>query len=95
MAIDLSTQAFTNLADIVPASGTDQIINTGTANTLGGNDRITGTGTGTTSTDGIGSGIFNDGTINTGTGNDNITGTGIGTGIGTNAFGSGIGIVND
>jgi hypothetical protein len=74
MAIDLSTLTFTNLADIVPTSGTDQIINTGTANTLGGDDRITGISSRVP-------GIFNEGTINTGFGNDAITGIGSGIGI--------------
>jgi hypothetical protein len=77
MAIDLSTLTFTNQADIVPASGTDQIINTGIANTLGGNDRITGTSTNTSYFD---NGIDNDNSssINTGIGNDIITGSGTG-----------------
>ncbi len=68
MAIELSSLPFTNSADIVPSSGTEEIINTGIANTLAGNDSITGTGDSR--------GIFNEsnGTINTDTGNDKITG---------------------
>lgn len=68
MAIDLSTLTFTNQADIV--SGTDTIGNTGTAATLGGNDKIT-----VNSSSG-GDGIeFNNGTIDTGSGNDTIDAT--------------------
>ncbi len=76
MAIELSTLAFSNKADIVPQSGTVEFINTGIANTLGGNDSITGVDMGG------GNGIFNDGSpetgavIKTGAGNDTITGTG-------------------
>jgi hypothetical protein len=70
MAIDLSTLTFTNQADIVPSSGTDRIINTGTANTRGGDDSISGTGTGTT-----GPGFQNRGFIWCGDGNDSISGT--------------------
>jgi hypothetical protein len=84
MAIELSNLTFTNKADIVPDPGTEaEIINTGTANTRGGNDKITGTSTGFF-------GIRNDGTINTGNGDDSITGTGL-TGIdngGSGAVGS-------
>ena len=79
MAIDLSTLTFTNQADIVPSSGTTDIINTGTANTLGGNDSITGDVPG-------GRGISNSGTINTGVDDDTLTGT---------TFISGTGIFND
>jgi len=43
MAIELSNLTFTEQDDIVPASRVDQIVNTGIANTLAGNDRITGT----------------------------------------------------
>jgi hypothetical protein len=44
MAIELSTITFTDEDDIVPESGVkDIIVNNGTANTLAGNDRITGT----------------------------------------------------
>jgi hypothetical protein len=48
MTIDLSTITFTNGADIVPGSGEDDIVNTGIANTLAGNDTITGMGAHTT-----------------------------------------------
>jgi hypothetical protein len=66
MAIELSDITFTNQADIVPASGVDEILNTGIANTLAGDDLITGTG-GTYS-------IYNSGTLSTADGNDVITG---------------------
>ena len=58
IVIDLSTLLFSNKADIVPLLGTAEIINTGIANTLAGNDIITGT-----STDNFG--ILNNSTINT------------------------------
>lgn len=67
MVIELSSLKFTNKADIVPESGTDEILNTGIVNTLDGKDVITGTGTGSFS-------ILNYGTINTDDGNDIITG---------------------
>lgn len=69
MAIELSTITFTNRADVVPAFGVEEILNTGIANTLAGKDTITGTGG-----NGI-SGIYNIGTLNTADGNDIITGT--------------------
>jgi hypothetical protein len=59
MAIELSNITFTDEDDIVPASGEDEIINTGIANTLAGDDIITGTGTEARYT------IFNSGTFNT------------------------------
>ena len=68
MAIDLSSLTFTDEDDIVPASGVEQILNTGIANTLAGNDRITGIGKDY--------GLRNVGTLNTDDGNDTITGTG-------------------
>jgi hypothetical protein len=43
MAIELSNLTFTDQDDIVPASGQDEILNTGIANTLDGNDILTGT----------------------------------------------------
>jgi hypothetical protein len=43
MAIELSNLTFTDQADIVPPSGVEEILNTGIANTLAGNDTITGT----------------------------------------------------
>jgi hypothetical protein len=75
MAIELSTQTFSNKADIIPRSGTKQIINNGIANTLDGNDIIIGTGGNT--------GIRNNATINTGEGGDTITAVGnnIGNGL--------------
>jgi len=71
MTIELSNLTFTNGADVVPASGVEEILNTGIANTLAGDDIITGT----TSS---GSAITNssNGSIETGEGNDIITGTG-------------------
>jgi hypothetical protein len=42
MAIELSNLTFTDEDDIVPLSGIEEIFNTGIANTLGGNDSITG-----------------------------------------------------
>jgi len=41
MAIELSNLTFTELEDIVPKSGVEEILNTGIANTLAGNDTIT------------------------------------------------------
>jgi hypothetical protein len=76
MAIELSNLTFTNQDDVIPAFGVEEILNTGTANTLAGNDRITGTKEITIDTppqDRFGS-IFNSGTLNTGEGNDIITG---------------------
>jgi hypothetical protein len=81
MAIELSNITFTNRADVIPASGVDGIINTGIANTLAGNDMITGTSDLTE----ISIGIINGGyesspisvvSIDTGDGYDRITGTG-------------------
>ncbi len=68
MTINLSNLTFTNQADIVPWSGTEEITNTGMANTLGGADEITGSRTYSDSPR-----IFNTGTINTGAGSDAIT----------------------
>jgi hypothetical protein len=81
MAIELSNIIFTDQDDIVPLSGVEQILNTGVANTLAGNDRITGTGTDY--------GFKNVATLNTDDGNDLIRGTAtsIGNGI-TISFGS-------
>jgi hypothetical protein len=77
MTIDLSTITFTNQADIVPESGEDDIVNTGIANTLAGNDTITGSGIPSDFyTPNSGYGIYNTGTLNTAEGNDIITGTG-------------------
>ena len=68
MELELSNLTFTEQDDIVPASGVEQILNTGVANTLAGNDRITGSGSDY--------GFRNEGTINTDDGNDTITGMG-------------------
>jgi len=83
MAIELSNLTFTEQDDIVPASGLEEIVNTGIANTLAGNDEITGTRTGyhvilelTNGPlgDNIGAGFYNTGTLNTADGNDIVTG---------------------
>jgi len=80
MAIELSSLTFTNQADVVPASGVEEISNTGMANTLAGNDIINGTGkifTPVYSNNSLFiniSGLYNNGTLNTANGNDIITG---------------------
>jgi len=76
MAIELSGITFTNRADVVPVSGVEEILNTGIANTLAGNDIIIGTSNITTdiAPQNIFSSIFNSGTLNTANGNDTITG---------------------
>lgn len=81
IVVDLSTLTFTNQVDIVPASGTAEIINTSIANTLAGDDIITGTGETPQEILFYGSrtvGIYNEsnGTINTGSDKDAITGYG-------------------
>ena len=73
MAIELSNLTFTEQDDVVPASGVEQILNNGIANTLAGNDSITGTDPNT--------GFVNRATFNTGDGNDAIIGNGENTGI--------------
>jgi hypothetical protein len=45
MAIELSNLTFTEQDDIVPLFGVEEIVNTGMANTLAGNDVIIGTST--------------------------------------------------
>jgi hypothetical protein len=79
MTIILSDLTFTNQADIVPAQGGNvAIFNNDQANTLGGNDRITGTAIGLNAGISNGSG----GSINTGGGDDSLKGTsGSGQGI--------------
>jgi len=81
MAIELSSLTFTEQDDIVPLFGVEEIVNTGIANTLAGNDRISGNGE--TLRDilfyGLRTvGIYNksNGTINTDNGDDEITGYG-------------------
>jgi len=74
MAIELSNLTFTEQDDIVPAFGTEQILNTGSANTLAGNDRIIGVGAAETGSSTFNSGIFNSGTLNTNNGDDIIEG---------------------
>jgi hypothetical protein len=54
----------------------ERILNTGVANTLAGNDTITGFGEPYKYYNPRGSGIFNSGTLNTAEGDDIITGTG-------------------
>jgi hypothetical protein len=68
MAIELSSLTFTDEDDIVPASGVEEILNTGVANTLAGNDSITGTSNYY--------GFQNVGVLNTDDGNDTIIGIG-------------------
>ncbi|MEG4242944.1 MULTISPECIES: hypothetical protein [unclassified Microcoleus] len=77
MAIELSNLTFTDRTDIVPASGVEEISNTGIANTLAGNDIVIGTKEITIDTplQNRFSSIFNSGTLNTADGNDIITGT--------------------
>jgi hypothetical protein len=74
MAIELSNLTFTEQDDIVPVSGIEEILNTGIANTLAGNDRITGDVPNSTSNST--NGVYNSGTLNTDDGNDIITGIG-------------------
>jgi hypothetical protein len=69
MVIDLSNIIFSDQDDVVPLSGMEEIVNTGIANALGGNDVITGNVE-------WGYGFMNAGTFNTDDGNDIITGTG-------------------
>ena len=71
MVIDLSNIIFSDQDDVVPLSGMERIVNTGIANSLGGNDVITGTRTPEWE-----EGFMNTGTFNTDSGNDIITGTG-------------------
>ena len=75
MAIELSTLTFTNRSNIIPLSGVEQIFNTGIANTLAGNDLITGI---SSSSNLNNIGIANDGTIDTGAGKDTISATATG-----------------
>jgi hypothetical protein len=75
MAIELSYERFNNGDDIVPWYSAEEVIrNTGAANTLEGNDRITGVGPGRRSSI-SNSGIYNSGTIEMAQGDDMITGT--------------------
>jgi hypothetical protein len=75
MTIELSYEWFNNGDDIVPRySGEEVIRNTGVANTLAGDDKITGVGPGMRSSISD-SGIYNSGTIEMAAGNDMITGT--------------------
>jgi len=83
MAIELSDITFTDQDDIVPLSGVDQIFNRYRrfANTLLGNDTITGIGSLNYNDPTSNYGIFNSGTLDMAEGNDVITGTTYGTGI--------------
>jgi hypothetical protein len=72
MAIELSNITFTDQDDIVPLSGAEQILNTGVANALAGNDTITGGANAYSDYEGI----INSGTFNSGEGNDVINGYG-------------------
>jgi len=86
MAIELSTITFTEQNDVVPQFGVEEILNTGIANTLAGDDIITGI---STSLDTVGfgtSGIHNTGTLNTSEGNDIITGIGQASDYGSGIF---------
>jgi hypothetical protein len=73
MAIELSNITFTDQDDVVPASGVDGIVNSGIANTLAGNDILTGTASDVDTSVGIynwdNSG-FTTAFINTGEGNE-------------------------
>jgi hypothetical protein len=70
MAIELSDITFTDQDDIVPASGVEEaLINTGIANSLAGNDRLTGSGGYAEPS------FFNSGTLDTAEGNDIISGS--------------------
>jgi len=82
MVIELSTITFTNGADIVPVSGKQEILNTGMANTLAGDDTLTGIGLIYDSDPSwIPYGISNSGTLDTAEDNDIITGKGFFIGI--------------
>jgi hypothetical protein len=88
MSIDLFSLKFTSQADIIPALGNAEIINSAIVNTLGGDDIITGNGETLRNILFYGSltvGIYNGsgGVINTGDGADNIAGYG------------GVGLFND
>jgi hypothetical protein len=86
MAIEVSNLTFTEQDDIVPESGVEQIVNTGIANTLAGNDTITGTGSRVDYYSSLYR-ISNTDTFNTGEGDDVITGTAIVSGfINTGTF---------
>ena len=75
MAIELSSLRFNNGDDIVPwYSAEEVILNTGSTNTLAGNDKITGVGPGISSSI-YDSGIINRSTLDMGPGDDMITGT--------------------
>jgi len=71
MAIELSSLTFTEQDDVVPASGEEQIFNSGITNTLAGNDLINGTDSYYGNV-----GLENySGVINTGDGDDTLIGS--------------------
>jgi len=74
MAIELSNLTFTELDDIVPASGEEEIVNNGIANTLAGDDIITGTLSLEAFPREQNVAIYNVGSIYTSDGNDTIAG---------------------
>jgi hypothetical protein len=81
MPIELPNETFTNGDDIIPLSGVEVILNSGIANTLDGNDIITGTWNnsnyyiiGDQYSVGAINAIYNTGTFNTADGNDKIVG---------------------
>ena len=87
MTIELSNITFTNEADVIPVFGIEKIVNTGIANTLAGDDTITGIG-GIFGDSERANGIENTGTLNTDDGNDIITGIGITYGLNINEGGT-------
>jgi hypothetical protein len=74
MVLQLSNMTFTNWADVVPSSGADSILNSWSANTLAGNDTITGLGFGNRTRNSTNYGIYNSGTLNTAEGDDLVRG---------------------
>jgi hypothetical protein len=88
MAIELSNLTFTEQDDIVPAFGVEEILNTGIANTIAGNDRIIGVSAAGSGSSTFNSGIYNTGTLNTGNGNDILEGHSNGNRSGINNSGN-------
>ncbi|MGK7911552.1 MAG: hypothetical protein AB4050_08740 [Synechococcus sp.] len=78
MTIDLSGLHFTNNADIVPSLGADELTNSGFANTLKGNERLTGVSSNPGTTPPA---FYNEGSLLTGLGHDYITAKGVGRGL--------------
>jgi len=78
MPIELSSITFTEQGDFVDESGDEEILNSGAANTLAGNDLIVGNSENSISSPQKRiSGIYNIGTLDTDDGNDLIIGAGI------------------